>query len=91
LLVVAGLFQLSDGIQVVGLGALRGMSDVKIPTLITLIAYWIIGLPLGYLLGFTLNLGAMGVWFGLFAGLSMAAIFLFIRFNILSKKLNLDK
>jgi MATE family multidrug resistance protein len=91
LLIVAGLFQLSDGIQVVGLGALRGMSDVKIPTLITLIAYWVIGLPLGYLFGFTLNLGAMGVWFGLLAGLSMAAIFLFIRFNMLSKKLNLNK
>jgi MATE family multidrug resistance protein len=87
LLIVAGLFQLSDGIQVIGLGALRGMSDVKIPTLITLIAYWGFGLPLGYVLGFNFDLGAMGVWFGLLAGLSIAAVLLFIRFNNLSKRL----
>ena len=87
LLVVAALFQLSDGIQVVGLGALRGMSDVKIPTIITLIAYWLIGLPLGYFLGFSMDLGAMGVWYGLFAGLSIAAVLLFIRFNRLSNRL----
>jgi MATE family multidrug resistance protein len=87
LLIVAGLFQLSDGIQVVGLGALRGMSDVKVPTLITLLAYWGFGLPMGYLLGFNFEMGAMGVWYGLLAGLSVAAMLLFIRFNLLSKKL----
>jgi len=87
LLIVAGLFQLSDGIQVIGLGALRGMSDVKIPTFMTLIAYWVIGLPLGYLLGFTFSMGAMGVWYGLLAGLSVAAILLYIRFDMLSKRL----
>lgn len=87
LLIVAGLFQLSDGIQVIGLGALRGMSDVRIPAAITLVAYWLIGLPLGYLLGFTLNQGAMGVWYGLLAGLTISAILLFIRFNNESKKL----
>jgi MATE family multidrug resistance protein len=87
LLVVAALFQLSDGVQVIGLGALRGMSDVKIPTIITLVAYWMIGLPLGYVLGFTFDQGAIGVWYGLLAGLSIAAILLFIRFNTLSKKL----
>lgn len=90
LLIVAGLFQLSDGIQVIGLGALRGMSDVKIPTIITLIAYWVIGLPLGYIFGFILDLGALGVWYGLLAGLTIAAILLFMRFNNLSKKLILD-
>ncbi len=87
LLIIAALFQLSDGIQVIGLGALRGMSDVKIPTIITLIAYWLVGLPLGYMLGFTFNLGAPGVWIGLLAGLTAAAILLYIRFNSLSKKL----
>ncbi len=87
LLIIAGLFQLSDGVQVIALGALRGMSDVKIPTLITLVAYWIIGLPLGYLFGFTLNQGALGVWYGLLAGLTIAAVLLFIRFNNLSRNL----
>lgn len=91
LLIVAGLFQLSDGIQVIGLGALRGMSDVKIPTILTLIAYWGIGLPLGYVLGFTLGQGALGVWYGLLAGLSIAAILLFIRFNNQSKRLILKQ
>jgi MATE family multidrug resistance protein len=91
LLIVAGLFQLSDGVQVIALGALRGMSDVKVPTVITLIAYWIIGLPLGYVLGITLNLGALGVWYGLLAGLTIAAVLLFIRFNNLSKKLLLGQ
>ena len=87
LLIIAGLFQLSDGVKVIGLGALRGMSDVKIPTLITLISYWIIGLPLGYVFGFTMDLGALGVWYGLLAGLSIAAVLLFIRFNNLTIKL----
>ncbi len=87
LLIVAGLFQLSDGVQVIALGALRGMSDVKVPTLITMVAYWIIGLPLAYVFGITLNQGALGVWYGLLAGLTIAAILLFIRFNNLSKKL----
>lgn len=91
LLIVAGLFQLSDGVQVIALGALRGMSDVKIPTLITLVAYWIIGLPLGYVLGITLNQGALGVWYGLLAGLTIAAVLLFIRFNVLSRKLILTQ
>jgi len=87
LVVIAAFFQLSDGIQVVGLGALRGLSDVKIPTLITFIAYWVIALPLGYFLGFKLGLGVSGIWYGLFVGLSLAAVLLFIRFNKISKAL----
>lgn len=90
LMIVAGLFQLSDGIQVIGLGALRGMSDVKVPTVLTLIAYWLIGMPIAYVLGFTFDQGALGVWYGLLAGLSVAAILLFLRFNNLSKKLALQ-
>jgi MATE family multidrug resistance protein len=86
LLIIAAIFQLSDGIQVVGLGALRGMADVKIPTLITLVAYWILALPLGYILGFSLNMGAIGIWIGLLAGLTIAAILLYIRFDRLSKR-----
>lgn len=89
LLIIAALFQLSDGIQVVGLGALRGMGDVKIPTLVTFTAYWVIGLPSGYLLAFTFDLGEKGVWYGLLIGLSVTAVILFIRFNRKSKKLAL--
>ena len=63
------------------------MSDVKIPTLITLISYWLIGLPLGYVFGFPLGMGALGVWYGLLAGLSIAAVLLFIRFNNQTRKL----
>jgi MATE family multidrug resistance protein len=81
LLIVAALFQLSDGVQAVGLGVLRGITDVKIPMLITLVAYWFIALPLGYFLGFTLKLNIQGVWFGLLIGLTVAAISFVFRFR----------
>jgi len=81
LLIIAGFFQLFDGTQVVGLGILRGIGDVNIPTLITFVAYWIIGIPLGYLLGIVLGLGVYGIWYGLTFGLLTASILLFIRFQ----------
>ncbi|TCD00107.1 MATE family efflux transporter [Pedobacter psychroterrae] len=81
LLIIAGFFQLFDGTQVVGLGILRGVGDVNIPTLITFVAYWIIGIPLGYLLGITLGLGVYGIWYGLTFGLLTASVLLFIRFQ----------
>jgi MATE family multidrug resistance protein len=87
LLLIAGIFQLSDGFQVVILGALRGMQDVKIPTYLTFIAYWIVGFPVSYFLGKTLNLGSQGIWIGLLAGLTTSAVLLFLRFNYLSNKL----
>ncbi|MCH7402980.1 MATE family efflux transporter [Belliella kenyensis] len=87
LLVIAGIFQLSDGIQVVGLGALRGMADVKVPTIITLIAYWVIGLPLGYFFAFVLDLRELGVWYGLLIGLSITGVMLLVRFHTLSRGL----
>jgi MATE family multidrug resistance protein len=87
LLVIAAFFQLSDGVQVVGLGALRGIKDVKIPTIITLIAYWGIGLPMSYIFGFKYNLGVQGIWYGLSLGLMFAAVFLFLRFNYVSKRI----
>lgn len=86
LLIIAAFFQLFDGTQVVGLGVLRGMGDVNIPTFITFIAYWIIGLPVGYLLGIKLNMGVEGVWYGLVLGLLTASILLFIRFQLISQK-----
>jgi MATE family multidrug resistance protein len=86
LLIIAALFQLFDGTQVVGLGILRGMGDVNIPTIITFLAYWVVGLPLGYLLGIPLHLGVKGIWYGLTLGLMTSAILLFFRFQFISKK-----
>ncbi|MBL0329843.1 MAG: MATE family efflux transporter [Bacteroidetes bacterium] len=87
LLIIAAFFQLSDGVQVVGLGALRGVKDVKIPTIITLFAYWVVGLPMSYVFGFKLNLGVEGIWYGLSLGLTIAAVFLLWRFNYVSKRI----
>lgn len=86
LVIVAGFFQLSDGIQVVGIGTLRGLSDVNVPTWITLFAYWVLSLPVGYLLAFTFGMKAVGVWLGLLIGLTTAAIFLTIRFFRLANR-----
>ena len=87
LLIIAAIFQLSDGMQVVILGALRGLQDVKIPTVICFIAYWIIGFPVSYYFGQAERLGSMGIWLGLLAGLTSSAILLYFRFNYLTRKL----
>ncbi|WP_196894306.1 MATE family efflux transporter [Aureivirga marina] len=87
LLILAALFQLSDGLQVVIIGSLRGMQDVIIPTILTLIAYWFIGFPVSYYFGLHTNLGTKGIWIGLLTGLTASAALLFIRFNQLTKKL----
>ena len=87
LLLVAAVFQISDGIQVVVLGALRGLQDVKIPMYMTFVSYWIIGFPISIYLGLYTDLQAVGIWLGLLAGLTAAAIFLYLRFNYLTKKL----
>ena len=91
LLLVAAFFQIFDGLQVVILGALRGLQDVKIPALITFISYWIVGFPICYYLGLYTNLKSVGIWIGLFTGLFVASILLYIRFNYLSKKLIKNK
>jgi multidrug resistance protein, MATE family len=80
LLLLGGIFQLSDGLQATALGILRGISDVNFPTLITLFAYWIVGLPIGYFLGNYYDLKAAGIWMGLTAGLTASAILLCWRF-----------
>jgi MATE family multidrug resistance protein len=90
LLLVAAVFQLFDGIQVVVLGALRGLQDVKIPMYITFVAYWVIGFPISLYLGKYTELKAIGIWIGLLAGLSSAALFLYIRFARLTKRLVLE-
>lgn len=87
LLVIAALFQISDGSQAVGLGMLRGIKDVKIPTYYTLIAYWIIGLPVGYLLGFKFGYGVNGIWIGFLVGLTTAALLLILRFGHQTNKI----
>src|SRR5690606_41636396 len=79
LLIIAGLFQLSDGVQVVCNSALRGLQDVKIPSLLIFISYWIIGLPLGYWLAFIRDLGSIGIWTGLLIGLTLTATATFLR------------
>jgi MATE family multidrug resistance protein len=87
LLVVAAIFQISDGLQVVILGALRGIQDVKVPTIITFIAYWLVGFPTSYYLSLHTPLKSAGIWIGLLAGLTTSAILLYIRFNSQTKKL----
>lgn len=87
LLIIASLFQLSDGIQLVVLGALRGMQDVKIPSIITFISYWLIAIPLGITLAIYFELKAFGMWIGLLFGLTIAAILLLLRFHKQTKKL----
>lgn len=90
LLIIAAFFQLFDGTQVVGLGILRGMGDVNMPTFITFLAYWVIGLPVGYLLGLQFHLGVAGVWYGLVLGLMVSSILLFFRFQFISRKYRYD-
>jgi MATE family multidrug resistance protein len=87
LLLVAAFFQLSDGAQCVGLGILRGIGDTQIPTFITLMAYWVLGLPLAWYLGFRTSLGPIGIWIGLSAGLTFSAVALNTRFFYLQQKL----
>ncbi|UOK43899.1 MULTISPECIES: MATE family efflux transporter [Flavobacterium] len=87
LIIIAAIFQISDGIQVVVLGALRGLQDVKIPMYMTFVSYWLIGFPISIYLGLYTDLKAVGIWIGLLAGLTAAAIFLYLRFNHLSNKL----
>ncbi len=80
LLIIAAFFQLSDGVQVVGLGILRGMKDVRIPTLIALFSFWLIGLPAGYALAFHLGMQVNGIWVGLAIGLSLSAMLMYRRY-----------
>lgn len=90
LLLIAALFEVSDAIQVTAAGALRGYKDTQIPLFIVFIAYWVIGLPLGYVLGLTDLLmpamGAAGFWYGLVIGLTVSAIFLLARLTRVGKQ-----
>ena len=81
LLLLAALFQLSDGFQVVGVGVLRGMQDVKVPSVLAFTSYWVIMVPCSYLLAFHFGMGVSGVWVGFVIGLSVAAILMYLRFR----------
>ncbi len=91
LLIVAALFQISDGIQAVVLGALRGLQDVRIPAVITFVSYWIVGFPTCLYLGFYTELKAVGVWIGLLVALSVASLLLLTRFEKITDKLIKNK
>ena len=80
LLAMAALFQLVDGAQAVALGLLRGVQDTKVPMILAGISYWLVGIPVSYLLGFTMGLNGIGVWLGLVVGLGVAALLLNARF-----------
>lgn len=89
LLLYAAVFQISDATQATGAGLLRGIKDVKIPTLLITLAYWVIGLPFGWLFAFHYHLGAAGMWLGLIIGLTMASVFLAGRFMNMAGKYRL--
>jgi multidrug resistance protein, MATE family len=86
LLMVAAIFQISDGIQGVGAGVLRGAGDTRFAFLANIVGHWVIGLPIALLLGFYAGFGIVGLWWGLCAGLTAVAAMLFIRFLLLSSK-----
>ena len=88
LLLMAGIFQISDSTQAIGAGLLRGIKDVKTPTVLIGVAYWIVGLPSGYFFAQQLKMGAAGMWLGLILGLTFASIFLQWRFFNRAEKAN---
>jgi MATE family multidrug resistance protein len=79
ILFIAGLFQIFDGTQIVCVGALRGLHDIRFPTLLNFCGYWLIALPVSYFLAFDLQLGAVGIWFGLLVGLGIVSVVLLLR------------
>ena len=85
LLLVAAFFQLFDGQQVVAIFALRGMEDVRVPAVVAVLGYWLVAVPVGYLLGFHAGLGAVGIWVGLALGLAVLAVTLGWRFHRLTR------
>ena len=83
LLAVAALFQMVDGAQVLALSLLRGLEDTRVPMVLAAISYWVVGTPAGYLFGFVIGIGAVGVWLGLVVGLSVASALIMWRFWVI--------
>ncbi len=88
LLLFAAIFQISDSTQAIGAGLLRGIKDVKVPTILIAIAYWGLGIPMGCLLAFTFKMGAAGIWLGFIIGLTFSSVFLTSRFLKMARKEN---
>ena len=87
LMLYAAVFQISDATQVIAVGLLRGIKDVKVPTLYIAIAYWVVGIPVGCLMAFTFKMGAAGMWIGFVSGLTFSSLFLNYRFfKLLNQK-----
>jgi MATE family multidrug resistance protein len=89
MLILAAFFQISDGLQAVAAGALRGMQDVKFPAVIAFISYWLVMIPSCYILAFPMHLGLQGIWIGFIIGLSLAAVLQLIRFRVMLRKIEL--
>jgi MATE family multidrug resistance protein len=87
LLIVGSTFFIADGMQTVAAGALRGMSDTRMPMLMSALSYWLIGFAASCLLGFATSLGAVGVWIGLSLGTAVFAVLLILRFQLLTRRL----
>ena len=87
LLLIAAGFQISDGLQAVALGILRGLTDVKIPTFITFFVYWICAVPGSYLLAFNFEMGLAGIWYALSGALTLAALLHIFRFIYLTRRI----
>tara|TARA_Y100000746_G_C15470169_1_gene436568 strand:- start:628 stop:1953 length:1326 start_codon:yes stop_codon:yes gene_type:complete len=87
LFIIVAIFQLFDSAQVIILGTLRGMQDVKIPTIIVFIAYWIVGFPISFILGDESSMAETGIWIGLLCGLLFSSVFLYWRFLYLTNKM----
>ena len=85
LLILGAVFQISDSVQAVAIGILRGMQDIKYPTIVATISYWLFGIPVGYILACNLNMRANGVWIGFITCLTLVSVFLYFRFNKLTK------
>lgn len=87
LLAAGAVFQLADAVQVMALGLLRGVQDTHAPMVIAIVSYWVVGLPVSYVLGFTMGFGGVGIWLGLAAGLALAAVLMMTRFWTRSVKI----
>ncbi len=88
LIIIAGLFQYADGLQAVGAAMLRGLTDVKVPMVIAFVAYILVGLSVGLICAFPMQMGAQGIWIGFICGLALAAICFHIRFRRKCKNLH---